>query len=126
LRLRTATRLTTRDDSSRGERDEETGRDAVADALHKNPSIGIAGSPCERFRRAPRRADDDLRVVSCGDCVGVLPFVDRSTVLLVRQYRYVAGRATWEMPTGGVHQGETSRRRPNVSSPRRQGIEPGV
>src|SRR5712671_3264435 len=46
-------------------------------------------------------------VVSCGDCVGVLPFVDRSTVLLIRQYRYVAGRATWEMPTGGVHQGET-------------------
>jgi ADP-ribose pyrophosphatase len=46
-------------------------------------------------------------VVSCGDCVGVLPFVDQNTVLLVRQYRYVAGRATWEMPTGGVHQGET-------------------
>ena len=46
-------------------------------------------------------------VVSCGNCVGVLPFIDRHTVLLVRQYRYVAGRATWEMPTGGVHQGET-------------------
>jgi ADP-ribose pyrophosphatase len=45
-------------------------------------------------------------VVSCGHCVGVLPFVDRDTVLLVRQYRYVAGRATWEMPTGGVHGGE--------------------
>jgi len=46
-------------------------------------------------------------VVSCGHCVGVLPFVDSDTVLLVRQYRYVAGRPTWEMPTGGVHQGET-------------------
>ena len=46
-------------------------------------------------------------VVSCGHCVGVLPFVDPDTVLLVRQYRYVAGRATWEMPTGGVHAGET-------------------
>jgi ADP-ribose pyrophosphatase len=46
-------------------------------------------------------------VVSCGDCVGVLPFVDRDRVLLVRQYRYVARRATWEMPTGGVHPGES-------------------
>lgn len=46
-------------------------------------------------------------VVSCGQCVGVLPFVDPETVLLVRQYRYVAGRPTWEMPTGGVHAGET-------------------
>lgn len=46
-------------------------------------------------------------VVSCGDCVGVLPFLDADTVLLVQQYRYVAGRTTWEMPTGGVHAGES-------------------
>ena len=46
-------------------------------------------------------------VVTCGACVGVLPFVDRETVFLVRQYRYVARRATWEMPTGGVHPGES-------------------
>jgi len=39
--------------------------------------------------------------------VGLLPLLDRDTVLLVRQYRYVAGRPTWEMPTGGVHPGET-------------------
>jgi ADP-ribose pyrophosphatase len=45
-------------------------------------------------------------VVSCADAVGVLPFLDDETVLLVRQYRYVAGRTTWEMPTGGVHAGE--------------------
>jgi ADP-ribose pyrophosphatase len=42
-------------------------------------------------------------VVTCGNCVGVLPFVEESTVLLVQQYRYVADRVTWEMPTGGVH-----------------------
>jgi len=48
-------------------------------------------------------------VVTCGQCVGLLPFVDRDTVLLVRQYRYVAGRPTWEMPTGGVHTDETLR-----------------
>jgi ADP-ribose pyrophosphatase len=42
-------------------------------------------------------------VVTCGNCVGVLPFADDDSVLLVRQYRYVAERVTWEMPTGGVH-----------------------
>jgi ADP-ribose pyrophosphatase len=46
-------------------------------------------------------------VVTCGPCVGLLPFVDRDHVLLVRQYRYVARRSTWEMPTGGVKAGET-------------------
>ena len=46
-------------------------------------------------------------VVECGECVGVLPFLDPSTVLLIRQYRYVARRVTWEMPTGGVHPGES-------------------
>jgi ADP-ribose pyrophosphatase len=45
-------------------------------------------------------------VVTCGDCVGVLPFIDPKTVLLIKQYRYVAKRVTWEMPTGGVHPGE--------------------
>ena len=45
-------------------------------------------------------------VVTCGECVGVLPFLDPNTVLLVKQYRYVAKRVTWEMPTGGVHSGE--------------------
>jgi len=45
-------------------------------------------------------------VVTCGQCVGVLPFVDPHTVLLIKQYRYVARRITWEMPTGGRHAGE--------------------
>jgi len=45
-------------------------------------------------------------VVTCGECVGVLPFIDPNTVLLVKQYRYVAKRVTWEMPTGGVHPSE--------------------
>ncbi len=40
-------------------------------------------------------------VVSTGSCVGVLPFLDPDTVVLVRQYRYVAGRHTWEMPRWG-------------------------
>jgi ADP-ribose pyrophosphatase len=47
-------------------------------------------------------------VVTFGECVGVLPFVDADHVLLVRQYRYVFGEnQRWEMPTGGMHAEET-------------------
>ena len=47
-------------------------------------------------------------VVTFGDCVGVVPFIDADHVLLVRQYRYVQGENhRWEIPTGGVHAGET-------------------
>jgi ADP-ribose diphosphatase len=46
-------------------------------------------------------------VVDCADCVGVLPFVNRDTVLLVGQYRYVAQGFFWEIPTGGKHAGES-------------------
>ena len=46
-------------------------------------------------------------VVTCGECVGILPFLYGHTVLLVKQYRYVAKRVTWEMPTGGIHVGES-------------------
>ena len=47
-------------------------------------------------------------VVTFGDCVGVLPFLDDDHVLLVRQYRYVQGENhRWEIPTGGLHPGET-------------------
>src|SRR5215510_15560253 len=47
-------------------------------------------------------------VVECGECVGVLPFVDDHLVVLVRQYRYVFSEDDrWEMPTGGVKQGES-------------------
>ena len=47
-------------------------------------------------------------VVDCGECVGVLPFLDDRHVVLVRQYRYVFGENNrWEMPTGGVKSDET-------------------
>ena len=39
--------------------------------------------------------------------MGVLPFLDDDTVVLVVQYRYVFGEFSWEMPTGGAHPGET-------------------
>jgi ADP-ribose diphosphatase len=46
-------------------------------------------------------------VVECKPAVGVLPFLDERTVVLVGQYRYVAREFYWEMPTGGVREGET-------------------
>jgi ADP-ribose pyrophosphatase len=46
-------------------------------------------------------------VVECSECVGVLPFLDPDTVLLVGQYRYVAGDFFWEIPTGGQDEGES-------------------
>ena len=47
-------------------------------------------------------------VVECPGAVGVLPFVDQDQVIMVRQYRYVFGEDhRWEMPTGGVHPGES-------------------
>jgi len=57
--------------------------------------------------RLPDGGRTTYSVVDCGQCVGALPFVDDDTVLLVRQHRYVAGRVTWEMPTGGVQRGES-------------------
>ncbi len=45
-------------------------------------------------------------VVGCPDCVGVVPLLGDDRVLLVRQFRYVARRDTWEIPTGGVKAGE--------------------
>lgn len=55
----------------------------------------------------PDRRTTVYGVVTCGQCVGVLPFIDANTVLLIKQYRYVSRRVTWEMPTGGVHSEET-------------------
>jgi len=57
--------------------------------------------------RLPDGRETVYGVVDCGNCVGVLPFVDPGHVVLVGQYRYVAQKFTWEMPTGGVRPGET-------------------
>ena len=47
-------------------------------------------------------------VVESKPCIGVLPFLDADTVVLVGQYRYVARGFYWEMPTGTMHPGETA------------------
>ncbi len=71
--------------------------------IYANPWMSVR----EDRVRLPDGRETIYGVVDCGRCVGVLPFVDRSHVLLVGQYRYVAGRFTWEMPTGGARPGES-------------------
>jgi ADP-ribose diphosphatase len=46
-------------------------------------------------------------VIECKPAIGVLPFLDDRTVVLVGQYRYVARDFYWEIPTGGMFAGET-------------------
>jgi ADP-ribose pyrophosphatase len=46
-------------------------------------------------------------VVECPPCVGVLPFLDARTVVLVGQWRYVARAFRWEIPTGAGKPGES-------------------
>ena len=71
--------------------------------VYRNPWLAVR----EDRVRLPNGRATIYGVVSCGDCVGILPFLDPETVLMVRQYRYVARKVTWEMPTGGVRDGES-------------------
>ena len=72
--------------------------------VYENPWMRLR----ENIAEMPDGRTTIYGVVVFGDCVGVLPFVDQDHVLLVRQYRYVQGEThRWEMPTGGIKDGET-------------------
>jgi ADP-ribose pyrophosphatase len=71
--------------------------------VYRNPWIRVEEDQVE----LPDGRTTTYGVVRCGPCVGVLPFLDPERVVLVRQYRYVARGVYWEMPTGGVHAGES-------------------
>lgn len=86
--------------------DDETGGDWTRLSrrrAYENPWIAVD----EDVVQLPNGATSLYGIVHCGPCVGMLPFADDDHVLLVRQFRYVAGRTTWEMPTGGVHPDES-------------------
>ena len=70
--------------------------------VYTNPWIRVR----EDVARMPDGRTTIYGVVECAPAVGVLPFLDARTVVLVGQYRYVARGFYWEMPTGGVHPGE--------------------
>lgn len=72
--------------------------------IYENPWMSLR----EDVAEMPDGRTTIYGVVTFGHCVGVVPFVDSKHILLVRQYRYVQGENhRWEIPTGGVHAGET-------------------
>jgi len=71
--------------------------------VYGNPWIAVD----EDIVELPTGATTLYRVVRLGSCVGMLPFVGDDHVLLIQQFRYIPGEVTWEMPTGGVHDGES-------------------
>jgi ADP-ribose pyrophosphatase len=78
-------------------------RTLVSREVYRNPWIRLEEDRVE----LPDGRTTIYGIVRCGHCVGVLPFLDPETVVLIRQYRYVARGVYWEMPTGGVHPGES-------------------
>jgi 8-oxo-dGTP pyrophosphatase MutT (NUDIX family) len=56
--------------------------------------------------RFPHGHEGIYGIVTTNPCAGMLPFIDEDHVVLVRQWRYIIDRATWEMPTGGCLPGE--------------------
>ena len=72
--------------------------------VYRNPWISVR----EDQVRHANGHEGIYGVVTSSPCVGILPFVDDSHVVLVRQYRYVIGRPTWEMPSGSVNPGESA------------------
>jgi ADP-ribose pyrophosphatase len=72
--------------------------------VYENPWMSLR----EDVAEMPNKQTTIYGVVTFGDCVGVVPFVDDEHLILVRQFRYVYGENhRWEIPTGGVKDGET-------------------
>jgi len=72
--------------------------------IYQNPWTSVR----EDIVKMPNGETTIYGVVETGEAVGVLPFVDESNVILVRQYRYVFDENNrWEIPTGGVKTGES-------------------
>ncbi|HEU5322506.1 MAG TPA: NUDIX hydrolase [Methylomirabilota bacterium] len=72
-------------------------------AVYANPWIRLR----EDLAEMPDGRTTIYGVLECKPAVGVLPFLDAGTVVLVGQYRYVAREFLWEMPTGAVRPEET-------------------
>jgi ADP-ribose diphosphatase len=71
--------------------------------IYQNPWIRVR----EDVAEMPDGRTTPYGVVECRPCVGVLPWLDERTVVLVGQYRYVAGAFFWEIPTGAINAGES-------------------
>ena len=72
-------------------------------AIYQNPWMSVR----EDIAEMPDGRTTLYGVVTFGDCVGVVPILDSDRILLVRQYRYAQQDTRWEIPTGGVKEGES-------------------
>jgi len=70
--------------------------------VYENPWIRVR----EDVAEMPDGRTTLYGVVECPGAVGVLPFLDADTIILVGQYRYVARGFFWEIPTGSIAPGE--------------------
>jgi 8-oxo-dGTP pyrophosphatase MutT (NUDIX family) len=77
-------------------------RTVASRVVYENPWITVREDDVIR----PDGSPGVYGVVVAHGAVGVVPVLPDGRVLLVRQWRYVAGRPMWEIPTGGVHDGE--------------------
>ena len=69
--------------------------------------------------RLPTGVEKTYPILHVGLTVGVVPFVDRERVLLVRQFRHLARADSWELPGGGGLPGE----RPEAAAQRKPFLE---
>jgi ADP-ribose pyrophosphatase len=80
-------------------------------AWHTLTTREVYTNPWIRVREDVAELPDGRRtiygVIEIPPAVGVLPFLDERTVVMVGQYRYVARGFYWEIPTGGMKPGET-------------------
>ena len=57
-------------------------------------------------KRFPNGREHDVEIVRHRPCVVLIPVEDDGRVVLVRQYRAPIDRETWELPAGGIDDGE--------------------
>ncbi len=72
-------------------------------AVYVNPWIRVR----EDVAEMPDGRRTLYGVVETPPAIGVLPFLDADTVVLVGQYRYVARKFLWEIPSGSAKPGES-------------------
>jgi ADP-ribose pyrophosphatase len=57
--------------------------------------------------RFPNGTEHEVQTVRHAPCVVLIPIRDDGRVVLIRQYRHSVKRDLWELPAGGIDQGET-------------------
>ena len=97
-------------------------RTLTSRAVYANPWIRVR----EDIAELPDGRTTLYGVVECAAAVGVLPFLDERTVVLVGQWRYVSRAFRWEIPTGAVKPGESEEAAVHANSLRRPATPPIV